>query len=117
MEMKIVADLGNYCQTPLFVSNEGYGFGEAELVVELKYFGEDNGPPLSAALGIAASSISATGNLIVLGAMAINIPVAVYLMKLFQFTSFLGLINLKFPQNLEDFFGKFRLNLFNFLEF
>ncbi len=37
-------------------------------------------------------------------------------MKLFQFTSYLTLINLQYPKNVADFFEYFSVNIFNFLE-
>ena len=49
--------------------------------------------------------------------MILNLPLAVYLMKLFQFTSFLVLINIELPSNVENFIEKFRFSLFNFLEY
>ena len=49
-------------------------------------------------------------------ATILNLPFAVYLMKLFQFTSYLTLINLKYPKNVTDFFEYFSVNIFNFLE-
>lgn len=75
------------------------------------------GAPLSSTVSTLTSGLNMGGNSIILGAMVINIPMAVYMMKLFQFTSFLSLINITFPKNLEDFFSIFRLSIFDFLEF
>jgi hypothetical protein len=77
--------------------------------------GVDN-TPLSPALAAAATAISASGNTVILVATVLNLPFAVYLMKLFQFTSYLTLINLNFPKNVQEFFSYFSVNIFNFLE-
>jgi hypothetical protein len=74
------------------------------------------GEPLETTLKASAVVASSASNSLVVLAMAINLPIAVYLMKLIQFTSYLNLINIPFPQNLEDFLEVFKTNVFDFLE-
>jgi hypothetical protein len=57
----------------------------------------------------------AVGNAVVIAAMVINIPLAVYLIKILQFTSYLTFINIIFPKNLSDFLEYFNINIFAFL--
>lgn len=49
--------------------------------------------------------------------MIINLPLAVYLMKLIQTISYLNLINVTMPSNLNNFLEIFRVNIFNFLDY
>jgi hypothetical protein len=58
------------------------------------------GEPLATTLKASAVVASSASNSLVIMAMAINLPIAVYLMKLIQFTSYLNLINIPYPQNL-----------------
>lgn len=72
--------------------------------------------PLEGAVTAAGTVISSTGNIIVSTMLLVNMPMAVYMMKIFQITSFYSLINIDYPRNFSAFISFFDSNLFSFME-
>lgn len=65
------------------------------------------------AIGTGAAT---AGQAIFAAAMIVNLPLAVYVMKLLQTISYLNLINVKMPKNLQNFLVPFDINVFEFME-
>jgi hypothetical protein len=94
----------NSSENTLVSETNGAPFQEEKVEVKDVYFYYSLADKLTKTGG---KVLAGAGSSVLLVATVINLPLAVYLMKLFQYTSFLSLINIEWPKNVKSFIEVF----------